>query len=187
MSSARVIRKLCFVIGKVIPAMSASWKPSVPMRLLGTWPVMATTGTESMYASASGVTRLVAPGPEVAMLVPDQDVAHGGGIEQRIVGGEDGSAGDAEHDIHTEAFQRRHQGLGSGHLDRLRGGRISVGPARVRLAGRLPSRRPGREVPRRRRLARARRAGRPGPRAGRRGLVSHRTASSSTGRSKGWQ
>ena len=31
---------------------------------------MATSGTESMYASAIGVTRLVAPGPEVAMQTP---------------------------------------------------------------------------------------------------------------------
>ncbi len=60
--------------GSVIPAMSASWKPSVPIRLDGTCPVMATTGTESMYASASGVTRLVAPGPDVAMQTPGRPV-----------------------------------------------------------------------------------------------------------------
>ena len=33
-------------------------------------PVIATSGTESMCASAIGVTRLVAPGPEVAMQTP---------------------------------------------------------------------------------------------------------------------
>ncbi len=32
--------------------------------------MIATIGTESMFASASGVTRLVAPGPEVAMQTP---------------------------------------------------------------------------------------------------------------------
>ena len=48
MSSALVTRKLCLVTGSVMPEMSASWNPSVPIRLLGTWPVMATTGTESM-------------------------------------------------------------------------------------------------------------------------------------------
>jgi hypothetical protein len=37
--------------------------------------VIATTGTESMCASASGVTRLVAPGPEVAMHTPTFPVA----------------------------------------------------------------------------------------------------------------
>ncbi len=64
MSSARVTRKLCFVIGMVMPQMSASWKASVPMAPEATWPVIATIGTESMAASAiGGVTRLVAPGP----------------------------------------------------------------------------------------------------------------------------
>ncbi len=48
MSSARVTRKLCLVIGSVIPEMSASWNPSVPMRELDIWPVIATSGTESM-------------------------------------------------------------------------------------------------------------------------------------------
>ena len=36
---------------------------------------MATIGTESMYASAIGVTRLVAPGPLVAMQTPTRPVA----------------------------------------------------------------------------------------------------------------
>src|SRR3954451_5469603 len=45
------------------------------MSLRPTWPVMATTGTESSIASASGVTRLVAPGPEVAMHTPTRPVA----------------------------------------------------------------------------------------------------------------
>ena len=58
-----------------MPTMSASWKASVPMAALGTCPVMATSGTESMYASAIGVTRLVAPGPLVAMQTPTRPVA----------------------------------------------------------------------------------------------------------------
>ncbi len=36
------------MIGIVMPTMSASWKASVPMDALGTWPVMATSGTLSM-------------------------------------------------------------------------------------------------------------------------------------------
>ncbi len=48
MSSAAVTRKLCLVIGIVMPQMSASWNASVPMAPLGTWPVIATIGTESM-------------------------------------------------------------------------------------------------------------------------------------------
>ncbi len=75
MSSALVTRKLCFVIGIVMPQMSASWKASVPIALEATWPVIATSGTESMWASAIGVTRLVAPGPEVAMQTPTLPVA----------------------------------------------------------------------------------------------------------------
>jgi hypothetical protein len=70
MSWALVTRKLCLVIGIVIPRMSASWNASVPMAALPTCPVMATIGTESIWASAIGVTRLVAPGPEVAMQTP---------------------------------------------------------------------------------------------------------------------
>ena len=75
MSRGSVTRKLCLVMGIVMPRMSASWKASVPIMLAPTWPVMATSGTESMWASARGVTRLVAPGPEVAMQTPTRPVA----------------------------------------------------------------------------------------------------------------
>ena len=47
-SAGSVTRKLCLVIGIVMPRMSASWKASVPIAALGTWPVIATIGTESM-------------------------------------------------------------------------------------------------------------------------------------------
>ncbi len=40
------------------------------MAPVGTWPVMATIGMESMYAVAMPVTRFVAPGPEVAKQTP---------------------------------------------------------------------------------------------------------------------
>ncbi len=63
------------MIGIVMPRMSASWKASVPICLAPTWPVIATIGTESMCASAIGVTRLVAPGPLVAMQTPTLPVA----------------------------------------------------------------------------------------------------------------
>src|SRR5918996_3020313 len=74
-SSGSVTRKLCLVIGIVMPRMSASWKASVPIAALGTCPVTATIGTESMCASAIGVTRFVAPGPLVAMHTPTRPVA----------------------------------------------------------------------------------------------------------------
>ena len=48
MRSGSCTSSLCLVTGMVMPVMSASWKASVPMLALGTWPVMATTGTESM-------------------------------------------------------------------------------------------------------------------------------------------
>ena len=43
-----VTSSLCLVTGSVIPVMSASWNASVPIRLVPTWPVIATIGTESM-------------------------------------------------------------------------------------------------------------------------------------------
>ena len=50
--------------------MSASWKASVPMTDCATWPVIATSGTESRFAVAIPVRRFVAPGPDVAMQTP---------------------------------------------------------------------------------------------------------------------
>ena len=60
----------CLTIGIVIPVMSHSWNASVPIRLDRTWPVMQTSGVESIHASAIGVTRFVAPGPDVAIATP---------------------------------------------------------------------------------------------------------------------
>ena len=65
----------CLTTGIVMPIVSASWKPSVPSRSVRTWPVMNTTGTESIIASVIGVSRLVAPGPLVAKATPTLPVA----------------------------------------------------------------------------------------------------------------
>ncbi len=46
-SAASCTRYECLTIGSVMPVVSASWKASVPMRSLFTWPVMATIGIES--------------------------------------------------------------------------------------------------------------------------------------------
>ena len=136
MSSGLVTRKLCLVIGIVMPRMSASWKASVPMAGPATWPVMATIGTESMCASAIGVTRLVAPGPEVAMqtpdlaghhrvalggvaralLVPDEDVPDVLGVVERVVRRQDRAAGNAEYDVSPHVLERADQRLSSGQL-----------------------------------------------------------------------
>ena len=66
---------LCFVTGIVMPVMSASWNASLPTTGVGTWPVIATMGTESILASASAVTRLQPPGPDVAIATPTLPVA----------------------------------------------------------------------------------------------------------------
>ena len=75
MSAASVTSMLCLVIGMVMPVMSASWNASVPISGRDCCPVMATSGIESMWASAIGVTRFVAPGPDVAMHTPTRPVA----------------------------------------------------------------------------------------------------------------
>jgi hypothetical protein len=46
------------------------WNASVPITLVPTWPVIAISGTLSIFASAIAVTRFSAPGPLVAMHTP---------------------------------------------------------------------------------------------------------------------
>ena len=75
MSCASVMSQLCLVTGIVMPTVSHSWNASVPITAYGTWPVMTTSGIESMYASASGVTMFVAAGPLVTMATPGRPVA----------------------------------------------------------------------------------------------------------------
>ena len=53
-----------------MPTVSHSWKASLPIMCVGTWPVMQTTGIESISASVSPVTALVAPGPDVTSTTP---------------------------------------------------------------------------------------------------------------------
>jgi len=65
----------CLTIGMVMPEMSASWKPSVPIRSVRTWPVRNTVGTLSIIASAIGVTWLFAPGPLLASATPTRPFA----------------------------------------------------------------------------------------------------------------
>src|SRR3989442_10948084 len=67
MSDASVTSSLCLVTERVMPIVSHSWKASVPIAAVGTWPVITTMGIESMYASHRGVTMLVAAGPLVTM------------------------------------------------------------------------------------------------------------------------
>ena len=133
MSSVLLTRKLCLVTGSVMPVMSTSWKASVPSTLLETLPVMQTIGMESSMAVAMPVTRLVAPGPLVAMrnahlagrarvavghvrralLVADEDVVDGK-LAQRIVDGQNRSARIAEDIRNALTDQRRPDNLRAG-------------------------------------------------------------------------
>ena len=74
MSAASVMSQLCLVMSIVTPVMGHSWKASVPIAVEATWPVITTMGIESIAASASGVTMLVAPGPLVTMATPGRPV-----------------------------------------------------------------------------------------------------------------
>src|SRR5207237_8978829 len=62
--------QLCLVQGPVMPTVSHSWNASLPIRCVGTCPVMHTTGMESISASVNPVTALVAPGPDVTSTHP---------------------------------------------------------------------------------------------------------------------
>jgi hypothetical protein len=48
MSLMSVTRYECFTTGRVSPIMSVSWNAPRPIMAWGTWPVMATSGQESM-------------------------------------------------------------------------------------------------------------------------------------------
>jgi hypothetical protein len=69
-SSVSFTSQLCLVQGRVMPTVSASWKASLPIMKVGTWPVSTTSGIESISASVRPVTALVAPGPEVTSTTP---------------------------------------------------------------------------------------------------------------------
>ena len=116
MSSARVTRKLCLVMGSVMPVMSTSWKASEPRTLEETWPVMATmrdavehgrgeAGDEVGRAGAGGghADADAARGAGVAvghvrgaLLVAHEHVVDGRELAQRVVDGQDRAAGIAE-------------------------------------------------------------------------------------------
>ena len=47
----------------------------MPIEVVATWPQMTTMGTESAWESLTGVTVLVAPGPEVTSATPTRPLA----------------------------------------------------------------------------------------------------------------
>ena len=68
-------RAFHFVIGCMRPTMSRYWWDSLCIRSMSPWPVMATSGARSRYASATAVTRFVAPGPSVPRQTPARPVS----------------------------------------------------------------------------------------------------------------
>ena len=119
-----------------MPTVSASWKASEPIRWVGTWPVKTTIGIESISASASGVTMLVAPGSgrgerdaalaggagiafghvAGALLVADEDVAHLLLRVDRVVDRKDGAARIAEDRVDALVGKRAQYDLGARQL-----------------------------------------------------------------------
>ncbi len=118
-----------------MPVVSASWKASVPIRCDGTWPVTITSGVESRNASATGVTRFVAPGPggrhgdadlarraRVALrhVAGALLVAHEHVLDlrsrrgERVVDRKDRPAGDPEADLDAARLERADNGLRAG-------------------------------------------------------------------------
>jgi hypothetical protein len=69
-----------------------------------------------------------------ALLVTDQDVAHPGGVHQRVVRRKDGTAGDAEYGLGADLLERADEGLrardvlGGGLLSSGSGPRLRMGP-----------------------------------------------------------
>src|SRR3954471_12141557 len=63
-------RAFHFVTGFIMETMSMYWWDSLCMRSRSPWPVSATSGERSRKASATPVTRFVAPGPSVPRQTP---------------------------------------------------------------------------------------------------------------------
>lgn len=62
------------VTGRDMPSASLSWKALVPITAVATWPLMHSTGTESLIASSRPVMVLPTPGPEVTSTTPTRPV-----------------------------------------------------------------------------------------------------------------
>ena len=137
--------------------MSASWNASLPTTGVGTWPVIATIGTESILASASARDQVAAAGagrrhaharpcrsPRRSPRRRGRRPARGGTaragslrVEQRVVGRQDRAAGDAEDDVDALALERLEQRLRAGDLH-------LAATSSVRRLDRDPSRRASR-------------------------------------------
>ena len=70
-----VTRKQCFATAPMMLETGASWNASVPMADVPTCPQITTIGIESAAQSRTGVTVLVAPGPDVTTQTPTLPLA----------------------------------------------------------------------------------------------------------------
>ena len=68
-------RAFHFVIGRITRSRSMYWCDSLCMRSRSPWPVSATSGARSRNASATAVTRFIAPGPSVPRQTPARPVS----------------------------------------------------------------------------------------------------------------
>ena len=75
MIAGSMSRAFHFVIGCMTCTMSMYWCDSLCIRSRSPWPVSATSGARSRKASATAVTRLVAPGPSVPRQTPARPVS----------------------------------------------------------------------------------------------------------------
>src|SRR3954449_7547488 len=75
MIAASARRAFHFVIGRITSTMSMYWCDSLCIRSRSACPVRATKGARSRKASATAVTRLVAPGPSVPRQTPARPVS----------------------------------------------------------------------------------------------------------------
>ena len=73
---SRVARTCVFhlVTVREMPSASHSWKASVPIAVVATWPLMHRMGIESLRASSRPDVVLAMPGPEVTNTTPSRPV-----------------------------------------------------------------------------------------------------------------
>ena len=140
-SAASVTRKLCLVIGMVMPrdvglleAVGADQRRGhlagdrddrhrVHVRVgdRGDQVGGARTGRRHADPDLAGGLRVTGGRVPGALLVADQDVPDLRGVQQRVVDGQDRAAGDAEDDLAADLLQRADERLGAGHGDVRRG------------------------------------------------------------------
>ena len=122
-----------------MPTVSHSWNASLPIRCVGTWPVMQTSGNRIHQrvgqrrhhvggagagghqhdAGLAGRARIAFGGVAGALLVPDQDVLDLALLKDLVIDRKHRAAGIAEEMLHAVIDQRADDHRGAGHLVRI--------------------------------------------------------------------